>query len=286
MSSLLLLERLSDGDLAILAEAAREAGGPRHEMMSRLRADPTRISQLIDRPEIFSALFRTGEPDRLVFATPFLAFSVLLAQIARDLSETSFVQEWTAPGRRVPVFDVGSLHEFAADEMRRLFLAELLSSYTHVASGTVWTRSGGRWRRRRFSELDPVQLAQLAEVVPEWERPAVYRRLGDLALFLTGVFPDHAGRWLDGHRLDRLSRALSGKGGWSARGADAGAVQLLESVGQRAYELAAAASDSPSVAMAGVVRELPDRFSQARRILTFLTERYLFPMRNRWFPLA
>ncbi len=73
--------------------------------------------------------------------------------------------------------------------MRRLFLAELLSSYTHVASGTVWAKSGGRWRRRRFSELDPVQLARLAEVVPDWERLAVYRRLGDLALFLTGVFP-------------------------------------------------------------------------------------------------
>ena len=51
------------------------------------------------------------------------------------------------------------------------------------------TRRG--WRRRRFSELDPVQLAGMLEAVSPAERPGVLRRLGDLALFLTGVFPDH-----------------------------------------------------------------------------------------------
>ena len=36
-----------------------------------------------------------------------------------------------------------------------------------------------------------MRLASLLHIVPEDERPGVYRRLGDLALFLTGVFPDH-----------------------------------------------------------------------------------------------
>ena len=52
---------------------------------------------------------------------------------------------------------------------------------------------GGRQERtRRFSELDPVRMAGLLEAVPQAERPGVYRRLGDVALFLTGVFPDYA----------------------------------------------------------------------------------------------
>jgi len=64
-------------------------------------------------------------------------------------------------------------------------------------------------------------------------------------------------------------------------------MQLLERVGRRAYELAAAGSDSPrTVGMVGVVAELSDHFSQARRVLNFLTDRHLFPMRDRWFPLA
>ncbi len=288
MSSLLLLERLSDEDLAMLAEVSGEATGS-GAAASRLRADPARVGDLIERPEVFRALFRSRRREDLVFVSPFLAFSVLLAQAARELAEASFVAERTAAGRWVPVFDVATLRDFVAGQMRRLFLAELLSSYTHVASGTVWAKSGGRWRRRRFSELDPVQLARLAELVPDWERLAVYRRLGDLALFLTGVFPDYAGRWLDGRRVEPIRRAL--KLNWRGEGAapdrDDDPMQLLERVGRRAYELAAAGSDSPrTVGMVGVVAELSDHFSQARRVLNFLTDRHLFPMRDRWFPLA
>jgi hypothetical protein len=49
---------------------------------------------------------------------------------------------------------------------RGLFLAELLTSYTRVASGAVWVRQRRRWRRRRLSDLDLGQLAQMLEVVP------------------------------------------------------------------------------------------------------------------------
>src|SRR5690606_24818469 len=96
-----------------------------------------------------------------------------------------------APRRRLPVFDVASLREFLDDHMRRYFLVELLASYTHVASGVSWARTSRGWRKRKFSELDPVRLAELLTVVEPPERAGVFRRLGDLALFLTGVFPDH-----------------------------------------------------------------------------------------------
>jgi hypothetical protein len=286
MSSLLLLERLSDEDLAMLARAGGDAAGS-VAAVSRLRADPARIGDLIERPEVYRAMFRSKDRDRLVFATPFLAFSVLLAQTARELAEARFVYEWAAPRRRVPVFDAASLRGFVGKQARRLFLAELLSSYTHVASGTVWARSSGRWRKHRFSELDPVELAWLAEVVPEWERPAVYRRLGDLALFLTGVFPDHAGGWLGARKVERISRALAWGEGTPEPGRGDGALDLLEGLGRRAYELAAEASEAPrTVPMVAVLAELPARFTQARRVLNFLTDRHLFPLLDRWFPLA
>jgi hypothetical protein len=282
-SPLLLLERLSDSDLAVLAKAA---GEPRLASANapRLRSDPALVGELIDRPQTYRSLFESRERDHVVVATPFLAFSVLLAQAARELRGASFVEEWTGPGRRLPVFDIDSLTGFIGEDMRRLFLAELLSSYTHVASGTVWARSGGRWRRRKFSELDPVQLARLAVEVPDWERLAVYRRLGDLALFLTGVFPDYAGTWLDRSRFDRMERALGMNG--EHQGTEDGSAYLLERVGRRAYELTAAGAGSPAtVGMVGVIAELPARFGEARRVLNFLTDRHLFPKRERWFPL-
>ena len=86
------------------------------------------------------------------------------------------------------------LREFFAADGRRLFLTELLTSYTRVASGSTYVRTARGWRRRRFSELDPLRLASLLDAVPEAERPGIYRRLGDLALFLTGVFPDRTDR--------------------------------------------------------------------------------------------
>ena len=68
----------------------------------------------------------------------------------------------------------------------------MLASFTRVASGRYRVRGGGRTRTRRFSELDPVRLAGLLDGVPDAERPGVYRRLGDVSLFVAGVFPDYA----------------------------------------------------------------------------------------------
>lgn len=279
MSGLLFLERLTESDLSVLAAAA--GGGSTQERVARLRADPARIGELLAHPEVHRALFGKGEGDAFVVASPFLVFSVMLARAARDLSAAPFVQEWVGAGRRLPVFDVAPLREFVDDPLRRLFLADLLGSYTHVSSAVVWTRSGRRLQRRRFSELDPVQLVQLAQLVPEHERLAVYRRLGDLALFMTGVFPDHAtGRALAGHGLERVERALG-----KAPESDGG-LGLLEWIGERAYGLVLRAAGSPRAGMLGALGEVARGFREARRTLNFLTDRYLFPMRERWFPPA
>src|SRR5262249_56521487 len=83
---------------------------------------------------------------------------------AKDLEHAVFIEEWLGPARTVPVFDVASLREFMASNSHRAFLAELLASYTRVASGSVWQRTPRGWRRRRYSELDPLRLTQLLEV--------------------------------------------------------------------------------------------------------------------------
>ncbi len=111
-----------------------------------------------------------------------------------------------------------------------LFLAELLASYVHVASGSVWVQTAHGWRRR-YSELDPVRLATLLEVVDQTERPGVWRRLGDLALFLTGVFPDHTdARGLGPVQATRLLRSAGLAPGETGAGAG---VALLELLGRR-----------------------------------------------------
>jgi len=222
-------------------------------------------------------------PGRPVPASPFLVFAVFVQRSAAELASVGHVPERTGPRQRVPLFDAPALRDFLAAPARRLFLAELLASFTRVASGRYWARTGGRARARRFSELDPVRLAGLLDAVPQAERPGVYRRLGDVALFLTGVFPAYASsRALGPVNAARLLRAARVPAAQQERLAAAPAIELLEHLGARWYR---AASDLAPVATARltVVGEVADRFRQARRVLNHVADRYLFPPGNPWF---
>src|SRR5438876_2077716 len=269
----LYLEQLSDSDLELLASAA--------DARADVGRDPTRLEALIDSPATFRLLFSVPGRDPLLRGTPFLIFAVLIHRVVRDLGQASFVEEWVGPRQRVPVFDTGSLRDFGADPLRRLFLAELLASYTNVASGSTMVKTTRGWRRRRFSELDPLRRIELAELVPQADRPSVYRRLGDLSLFLTGIFPDYAGERLVAERDRRqLERALGAADRERAERHDG--VWLLEQVGRRAYRIAQHGADRQA-AMAAVLGGVSGNFGAARRVLEFLTDRFLFPMRRQWF---
>src|ERR1700736_2333274 len=269
----LYLEHLSDSDLALLSRVG--------DSYREVRRDPDQLEPLIDNPATFRTLFTAPGRDPLLRGSPFLLFAVLIHRVVRDLGQASFVEEWVGPRQRVPVFDTGSLRDFGADPLRRFFLAELLASYTNVASGSMLVKTRRGWRRRRFSELDPMRLIELAELVPEPERPSVYRRLGDLSLFLTGIFPDYAAERLVAERERRgLERAL-----WPAdreQSAGRDGIWLLEHLGRRAYRIAPQGADRRA-AMAGVLAQVSENFAAARRVLNFLTDRYLYPMRRQWF---
>lgn len=266
------LEHLTDQDLALLADRSGETPGS-------LRADPDRIQRVLADSAVFTSIFGTGTQEAFLHASPFLVFAVLVHRVHRELDEVRFIDEWVGPGQRVPVFDIAALRDFTGDPARRLFLAELLASYTHVASGSYYTRGNRGWRRRRFSELDPMHLIELLDVVPVSERPSVYRRLGDLALFLTGVFPDYTGggRLLSPIARERLRRRLL-----QTESELPVALELFELVGRRAYSAAAKAAQRP-----GLLEDLAGHgFVRSRRVLNFLTDRYLFPLREHWFPFA
>jgi hypothetical protein len=280
---LVYLEHLTSADRQLLAEVdAGDVGN-----------DPAAIVGLLSHPRTHAAVFgpeRAGE--QFHHASPFLTFAVAVHRAGTELAAATFTDEWVGPRQRVPVFDVDVLRDFVGDPLRRLFLIELLASYTHVASGSTWVRTRRGWKRRRFSELDPVRLAGLLEVVSQEERPGVYRRLGDCALFLTGVFPDHtATRALPPLQYARLLRMGVGGEDDGAPGrasgvAELGAVGLLEQLGRRWYELAAGSAGAPLTATMQATAEVGRRFREARRILNYVTDRFLFPHRSSWFGMA
>jgi hypothetical protein len=272
------LDHLTDADLRVLAALA----GMDAERARGLRDRPVDVLRLFERPELYDRVYGQG-PEGLVSVSPFLAFMVAVDQAAREIAGASFVAERSGPRQRVPLFDAPRLREFLADPVRRLFLAELLTSFVRVVSGRYWTRTAQGWRSQRYSELDPVRLAQLAEQTAPAYRPGVYRRLGDVSLFLTGVFPDYAQTYAFGpFDAARLMRAAGLSAGEQTGLVTAPPIQLLEHLGQRWYRQASELAPVTTAQLA-VVTQVADRFSDARRILNHIADHYLLPVGNPWF---
>ncbi len=214
--------------------------------------------------------------------SPFLVFAVAVHRTATQLETATFVEERWAPRVRIPLFDVAVLRDLLDDPFRRLFLIELLASYTRVVSGVAWARTARGWRRRRFSELDPVSLAEQLEAVGPAERAGVYRRLGDLALFLLGVFPDHPSP-MSGPSRDRLLRYSEIQSGLPEIEDGQALLAMLGSRWYRSAAHAARQSGHPATWSLDAAKYMGEHFADARRVLNAVTDRYLFPFREQWF---
>jgi hypothetical protein len=77
-----------------------------------------------------------------------------------------------------------------------------------------------------------------------------------------------------------LERALRHADREQAEGRDG--IWLLEQLGRRAYGIARQGADR-GAPLARVLGEVSENFAAARRLLNFLTDRYLYPMRRQWF---
>jgi hypothetical protein len=315
-------DNLTDADLTVLASAARSPAESPAAAASWLRRHPDEVPGLLSDPRVLQAVFapagaRSGPPARVSFgsalpmpgaaeaslASPFLIFAVAVHAAATELRSVDHVPERSGPRQQVPLFDAPELRDFLRSPARRLFLAELLASFTRVHTGQYATTAGSaagpgappaarqgisagpRGRRpRRTSELDLPRLASQLDQVPEADRPGVYRRLGDVALFLTGVFPDYAvAHALGPVNAQRLLRAAQVPARERDELAAAPAIDLFEYLGAQWYRAAWALARTRTASLA-VVAEVADRFRQARRVLNHIADRRLFPQGNPWFP--
>src|ERR1700761_6265354 len=274
-------EHVTQADLRLISAAT----GLPEAAAGRLRGDPDALERVLADPRVFEVVFgaeSVAARDARI-ASPLLAFAVAVHRAAADLAEVRYVAERAAARQQVPLFDAPELRDFLNSAARRLFLAELLTSFTRVTSGRYRVTVGGRSRTRRFSELDPVRLAGMLEAVPDESRPGLYRRLGDVALFLSGVFPDYvAGRVLGPVNAARLLRAAQIPDGDRERLAAPPDLELLEHLGTRWYRSALALAPVRTGRLT-VVGEVADRFRQGRRVLNHIADRYLMGPDNPWF---
>jgi hypothetical protein len=287
------LARLSDGDLRALVHADAVSPERAAARIEALHRQPSLLLDALDRSATSAAvlnLARAAEPgagpgrgratDRFALISPFLLFAAAVHRTAADLASSSYAPERTTPRLRVPLFDGGRLTTYLAAPLHKLFLADLLASFARISGGVVLAPDGQH--RRRWNDGDPHRLAVLLDAVPPAQRPPVWRRLGDLALFLGGVFPDAAERVVpDTATARRLARRTLLETAQNTRLAipEGGAPDLIEWLGIRWYEQAARhlAGDA-----AVDLRDRAGQFRPARRVLSTATDRYLLPYSADW----
>jgi hypothetical protein len=275
------LGHLTDADLRALVHADEISGSEADARIQALRRAPELLLEVLDRPAASAGLLNlasAADPQRYTLISPFLVFAAAIHRVAADISSSGYVPERATPRLRIPVFDGPQLATYLAEPAHRLFLTELLASFARSSSGVIVTQTASGLRRRRWNDLDLRRLAALLDALPEQERPPVWRRLGDLALFLAGVFPAALERALAG-RLDPTRLALTT--GLAPPSGGMGPAELFEWFGASWYRLAArripAARDT-----AAVLRDNADHIHEARRVLNAAADRYLMPVSISW----
>ena len=284
------LTRLSETDVRALVHADAVTADRATARIEALQRQPALVLDALDRPATSAAVLNlargagpgssTGrDADRFALISPFLLFAAAVHRTAADLAGASYAPERTAPRRRIPLFDGSLLTAYLAAPRHRLFLADLLASFARISGGVVLAADGQH--RRRWNDSDPHRLAVLLDAVPPAERPPVWRRLGDLALFLAGVFPDAAERLVrDEAAARRLARrTFLDTGQRPDLVPERGAPDLIEWLGIRWYEQAARHTTGDG---ARALRDQAEHFRPARRVLNTAADRYLLPHSADW----
>ena len=259
-----LIDQLSVRDITTLCDVV---GMSREELVDIARRKPWHFAEMLaDASVVDSILDRRSHPSRAV--SPALLFGVLVAVTVADLADATYVNDWVGPSSRLPVFDVEPLQEFIGDLGRITFLTSLLASFATPSPPPV-----------PANPFDLQSMAAWLDQVNEPDRARILRRLGDLALFMTGVFPDRTGsRPLRPVDAERFGRSIGMTSDEILALCDpvslAPGLNALEALGRRWYE----ASDSGE----RVVLDIAGRFTAARRVLNHLADTHLYRLDLAW----
>jgi len=259
--------QLTSDDLRFVAETV---GGGRYEpdeAPAVLRQREDLLDVMLEDDRLVDRLL--GDEHALLRVSPALVFSVLLRRVIRDLEHRPYTFERT-PAETVAVFDAPRVRRFIAEPAIWRYLVSLLTSFVRNDSVTVFLRRDGQSVRRRFSTSSLEDMLGLAGLVGEDEVPGIFRRIADIALFQSGIFPDSL-RWSRAPGAMPLRiRALPPT------------LETYEEHGRRFYRLAATRPDAGS--QGPVLEALAEEFPTARKSLELLSDRYLRWSRVPWFP--
>jgi hypothetical protein len=254
---------LSETDIDVLAQALdQDPGSVENELEHR----PWSLLDVLEDPAVVAAVLKPNNPLHAPTST-YLFFAVITQQASIELRSSTVVNEWNGPGSRLPVFDVAPLREFIEAPGRVLFTARLLATFSEPSKLPV-----------PVGALDLEGLTDWLDVVVPADRPTLYRHLGDLALFRSGVLADKTGQTaLGAISAERLGRSLDLTSdeilGLIAPDSFSPGIDAMEALGRSWYRAATETDNEGQLSM--VINDIANRFRPARRFLNHLADHYL-----------
>ena len=271
----------TDGDLDFLVSIVLPGLSNALSVREAIRNDPAYRKAIVSDERVFFQVI--NDKESFLKISPSLYFEVLLRRAQKDLISSSYTIEREGRGN-IPVFDTGKVAGFLDTPNMLEYLANMLASFTRIRSFVVPVRVRKGIRRRvRYNDMDVDSLIDFAARVDESERFSYYKRIGDVCLFLTGLFRDstysqksHVGSNFQSGTYPRTTFVRKRRR----------SVEEYESEGRRFYRLAEEHPTASVLELTDVFSVLRDEFSAARKPLAFLSARYLHSRPNKLFDVA
>jgi hypothetical protein len=249
--------------------------GDRERAADLIQGDDRALEPMLDDEQLFRRM--VTEEEVLVHVSAWLFFTVLLRRARRELGQETFTVE-RRNRQKVVLFDADRVVQLLQKESLLDYLAATLASFTRIESVTVPVRvKRGIWRKYRVSDLDVESLVRFSQAVDEEIRFDSYRRIGEVCLFLTGMFPEY----IEAQHRYPLSREA--RPGMKSRLCSSR--EDYERHGRAFYNLAAEHEKAEEAGLSDVLATVAEDFVLAEKPLAFLADRYLGFTRHRLFEL-
>ncbi len=249
-----LASLLSDDDLLAMVRALEPESVDPQRMVRALREDEEILAAMLADEKLFGTI--VGAPETFVHVSPRLFFLVLLLAVKKDLAARPYTLESDERHQTV-VFDSDEVVALMGERPLLAYLADMLASFVRIESFTMPVRvKPGVWRRVRFSDYDLDSLLRLSSLIEEEKRFPTYKRIADVCMFTTGVYPESRER--------RSARDLV-------------------ALGKSFYRAAAHHQAARELELSPVLEKLSETFTLAVKPLVHLSTHVLGPMKDRVF---
>ncbi len=264
---------LSDRDLDFLIETSSPGVFDKPKLKQILREDEKLRNTFIEDEKVFRRVM--DQEEVFLKISPALFFEILLRKAVRELKEMSFTLEKTGTAK-IPVFDTKEVVEFLGKESLLAYLADMLSSFTHIKTYILSLQVGEYlFEHIKFNDIDLFSLIDLSEEVDDEYKLGFYKRIADICLFILGMFPDYAEYDYRYPFSGALRPSFYGKTRMSA--------EDYEQEGRKFYRLAAEHPKARELELSEVFWTLHEDFPKAKKPLNFIAEHYLSYRRPRFF---